>query len=263
MSARRHESGLGVGALYLLLSGTASTLLSKIIYQLQVGGPCHSGVKCATPSAPAARRECPPTAGHLAPIPSQGPGRDGCLHPFEKPWASTLLMFVGMAACLPAASLARRLHAWLRRMDATAQLPEPRGLRQPLLQRPSPGSASVSTVASDAGWATPTALATPPCGSTVGSAAATDSSRRALLLVLLPTVFDLVSAVLLAVGLLVVTASTFMMLRGSEIAFSALISTMWLGRRLNRWHLGGIATCMASAGRWLDAAAAAPLACRP
>jgi len=38
------------------------------------------------------------------------------------------------------------------------------------------------------------------------------------------------------------------MVRGSEVVFSALLSTIWLQRRLNPWHVGGIALCTV---RWL------------
>ena len=33
----------------------------------------------------------------------EAPGRDGKLKPFEKPWACTAMMFVGMTFCLPLA----------------------------------------------------------------------------------------------------------------------------------------------------------------
>ena len=33
----------------------------------------------------------------------EAPGRDGKMKPFEKPWACTAMMFVGMTFCLPIA----------------------------------------------------------------------------------------------------------------------------------------------------------------
>lgn len=41
-----------------------------------------------------------------------------------------------------------------------------------------------------------------------------------------------------------------MMLRGSEVLFAALLSRLWLGRLLNRWHLAGLSTCTVSRHGW-------------
>ncbi|PRW60118.1 glycosyl hydrolase isoform A [Chlorella sorokiniana] len=143
-------------------------------------------------------------------------------------------MFIAMALCLPAAALARRLRSWLRRMDAAAAGSE---LQEPLLVQRSTGSMASSAASSMVfGWATPPALQASAPG---------PPSRKALLLVLVPTSFDLVCSWLLNVGLLSITASVFMMLRGSEVLFAALLSRLWLGRLLNRWHLAGLGSCTA------------------
>ena len=199
----------------------------------------------------------------------QGPDLNEQPKHFEKPWASTAIMFVAMALCLPAAALVRRLRSLLRRMDAAAAGSE---LREPLLAQRSGGSTPSSAASSTVfGWATPSALQAPAAG---------PPGRTALLLVLVPTGFDLACSWLLNVGLLSITASgalrvphadvrgaapwwcwvppcgahtprppataVYMMLRGSEVLFAALLSRLWLGRLLNRWHLAGLGTCTVS-----------------
>ena len=63
---------------------------------------------------------------------------------------------------------------------------------------------------------------------------------RQYTLLLVPTTFDLVATILQSVGLLWVTASVYQMMRGSEIVFAALFSTLFLRRTLNGWHGSGI-----------------------
>ena len=124
----------------------------------------------------------------------QGPGLDGRLKHFEKPWASTAIMFLAMALTLPAAALVRRARAWARRLDAAAAGSE---LQAPLLVQPSGGSMASSAASSAAwGWSTPVALQAPSPGA---------PSKQALALVLVPTAFDLISAWMLNVGLLSIT----------------------------------------------------------
>ena len=41
-----------------------------------------------------------------------------------------------------------------------------------------------------------------------------------------------------------VTASIYQMLRGAEILFSALFAVLFLKRKLNRLHYGGVLCCM-------------------
>lgn len=199
------------------------------------------------------------------------------VHPFHKPWASTLIMFIGMAACLPAAVAARSISSWLRRLEATGEdgsATEPllllsRLQRQspgpPLLGRRSPGTpaSTVSTAASLVGL--PAMAQSGGEGNSAGAGNGSSAGlprRHALALVLVPTCFDLSATILLSVGLLHITASVFNMVRGSEIVFSALLATVLLRRRLNRWHLCGIALCTAGvtvvgAASLLESAAAA------
>ena len=77
--------------------------------------------------------------------------------------------------------------------------------------------------------------------------AASAELRRAALLSV-PTAFDLVATVLMNVGLLSVTASVYQMMRGAEMLFAALFAVLFLRRKLNKWHLGGIGCCVAGIG---------------
>ncbi len=67
---------------------------------------------------------------------------------------------------------------------------------------------------------------------------------RKVLLLSIPTVFDLIATVLMNVGLLSVTASVYQMMRGAEMLFAALFAVLFLRRRLNVYHYGGIVACM-------------------
>lgn len=159
-------------------------------------------------------------------------------------------MFVGMALCLPATAVIRRLQSLIRRLDAAAEgesLHMAPPLRQPLLERASPGS--TSSFASSVTGGPPFALVAPAAGG---------ATRQTLLLILIPTLFDLAATVLMSIGLLSITASVWLMLRGSEVVFTALLSVTWLRRSLSLWHWSGIAVCVVSywggwgvgGGRW-------------
>jgi drug/metabolite transporter (DMT)-like permease len=69
---------------------------------------------------------------------------------------------------------------------------------------------------------------------------------KQLLLLAVPTLFDLVGAALLNVGLLAVTASATQMLRQSLLLFAALLGVCLWGKRLNTYHLTGLAGCLVS-----------------
>ncbi|KAJ9506744.1 hypothetical protein QJQ45_009879 [Haematococcus lacustris] len=70
------------------------------------------------------------------------------------------------------------------------------------------------------------------------------SKLRETLLLAIPTFFDLLATILMNIGLLWVTASVYQMMRGAEMLFAALFTVVFLGRKLNRFHLGGIACCI-------------------
>lgn len=88
-----------------------------------------------------------------------------------------------------------------------------------------------------------------PFASSSTTAAATLRFRlldKQLLLLAVPTLFDLAGAALLNVGLLAVTASATQMLRQSLLPFAALMGVCLWGKRMNRYHLTGLAGCMVS-----------------
>jgi drug/metabolite transporter (DMT)-like permease len=65
-----------------------------------------------------------------------------------------------------------------------------------------------------------------------------------VLLLAIPTVFDLAATVLMNVGLLSVTASVYQMMRGAEMLFAALFTVVFLKRSLNRLHFLGMLFCV-------------------
>lgn len=70
------------------------------------------------------------------------------------------------------------------------------------------------------------------------------SELREILLLGIPTGFDLVATILMNIGLLSVTASVYQMMRGAEMLFAALFAVFFLHRSLNKFHVGGIACCV-------------------
>lgn len=70
---------------------------------------------------------------------------------------------------------------------------------------------------------------------------------KQLLLLLIPTLFDLLGAALLNIGLLAVTASATAMLRQSLLLFAALLGFGLFKKRLNVYHATGLTGCTVSA----------------
>ena len=165
----------------------------------------------------------------------------------------TTVMFVGMSFCLPLA----HFHEWKAKKKAGAAAAKRRQQQQQQQETaasssPSDGSSSLrapllgsvgETVAYDGqGNAAPSR----PRLERLKAAAGAELRRAALLSV--PTAFALVATVLMNVGLLSVTASVYQMMRGAEMLFAALFAVLFLKRRLNKWHLGGIGCCVAGIG---------------
>uniref|UniRef100_A0A383VYR8 EamA domain-containing protein n=1 Tax=Tetradesmus obliquus TaxID=3088 RepID=A0A383VYR8_TETOB len=178
-------------------------------------------------------------------------GRDGTTRPFGKPWFLVLLMFAGMSLNLPlslfldlARSLRRR-SKYLARLIARSSSTRRRltyepyqPLYTPLLQ---------FDADDDEVYQAPRVLQSPFASSSTAAAAATLRFRlldKQLLLLAVPTLFDLAGAALLNVGLLAVTASATQMLRQSLLPFAALMGVCLWGKRMNRYHLTGLAGCM-------------------
>lgn len=68
---------------------------------------------------------------------------------------------------------------------------------------------------------------------------------REILLLSIPTFFDLIATILMNIGLLSVTASVYQMMRGAEMIFAALFAVVFLKRTLNKMHFLGLACCIA------------------
>ena len=178
----------------------------------------------------------------------QGPSlRDGKPELFRKPWAMTTVMFVGMSFCLPLA----HFQEWKANKERAADAAK----RQQQASSSSSSSSSNNALRSPLLEPVEEAVAYDGQGNAVAplsklralKAAAGAELRRAALLSV-PTAFDLVATVLMNVGLLSVTASVYQMMRGAEMLFAALFAVLFLRRRLNRWHLGGIGCCVAGIG---------------
>lgn len=137
----------------------------------------------------------------------KGEGLDGHEKYFRKPWAMTTIMFMGMSMCLPMAYWEDYTAARKRR-QARAESSEA------LLGGNGTDDAPVRSELKDA------------------------------LMLAIPTVFDLIATVLMNVGLLTVTASVYQMMRGAEMLFAAILAVVFLRRRLNKFHYGGIACCV-------------------
>jgi len=61
-----------------------------------------------------------------------------------------------------------------------------------------------------------------------------------ILMIVIPTAFDLIATVLMSIGLLYVTVSIYQMMRGAELIFAAIFSVAFLGKKLYKMHYVGI-----------------------
>lgn len=123
-------------------------------------------------------------------------------------------MFVGMTFCLP---IAYFLEYKNKKAAAVAAAAAADGVTEPLL---SGGLTSFP--------ASRTAL----------------EELKEVALLYIPTFFDLIATILMNIGLLTVTASVYQMLRGAEMLFAALFAVVFLKRKLNKYHFGGIGCCI-------------------
>lgn len=76
------------------------------------------------------------------------------------------------------------------------------------------------------------------------SPAVAEESPPSVWIISLPTLLDLFATGCGTTGLLYTTVSVYQMLRGAMLVWTALLSVLFLGRRLNRQHLLGIALCI-------------------
>lgn len=124
------------------------------------------------------------------------------------------VMFIGMTFCLPLAFYSEKKQKQKRAAEAEAEADVDRPLLREFPRGP-------------------------------GNDNDTHNSWKNVLMLTIPTIFDLVATVLMNVGLLSVTASVYQMLRGAEMLFAALFAVVFLKRTLNKFHFAGIACCIA------------------
>lgn len=74
---------------------------------------------------------------------------------------------------------------------------------------------------------------------------------KQILVLLIPTLFDLFGSALLNIGLLAVTASATAMLRQSLLPFAALLGVGLFRKQLNRLHVLGLSGCLVSCSELL------------
>ena len=189
----------GRGSLTLLLfSGTASNIIAKLLYSVSA------------------------------------PGLDGDeLKPFAKPWFSTLLMFLGMALCLPCSWLFEKFTQFSFSNTDSRSSSSARGDEEtPLLLSPQDDQQDRDRDEEE-GEEEESALAISGKG----------AWRQRYGAIIFPTLFDLVASALLSVGLLFITASLYQMMRGTEIIFTAILSILLLHRHLNTQNMTGLLLC--------------------
>jgi drug/metabolite transporter (DMT)-like permease len=134
---------------------------------------------------------------------------------FTKPWFQVFGMFAGMSVCI-LMDLPRRKRAV---QDEEAI---------PLLANGS-GSSVAATTNDDAAQASP---------------AGQQQQQQSVWIINIPTLFDLFATACGTTGLLYTTVSVYQMLRGAQLVFSAILSIVFLHRRLSRMNYIGIAVCM-------------------
>ncbi|GBF87773.1 hypothetical protein Rsub_00484 [Raphidocelis subcapitata] len=153
-------------------------------------------------------------------------GRDGVAHAFQKPWFVVLIMFLGMALCLPAALLMHVVRCMRPRggvPNSSSRLYEPLLDAEEYAYAPSVAPSLMQT------WRQFTI-------------------ESQLLHLMLPALFDLVGSALLNIGLVFVSASATQMLRQSLLLFATLLAVLAYKKPLNRLHAAGLLGCLAGLG---------------
>jgi len=139
-------------------------------------------------------------------------GIDGTVEVFQKPWFGTLNMLTAMAAV---------------------------GIVNNLIHLTSSSSA---TMKPDDSYA----LIQDGSSNGQGSGGKSDCCKR--LLTAIPAAFDLLATALSCTGILYIPASVWQMLRGSSIVFSAILSILFLKRKLYVFNLIGLVLCVSGIG---------------
>lgn len=71
-----------------------------------------------------------------------------------------------------------------------------------------------------------------------------DAPSQSVWIISIPTLFDLFATACGTTGLLYTTVSVYQMLRGAMLVWTAVLSIVFLGRRLNRLNYAGIVLCI-------------------
>ncbi|OSX78833.1 hypothetical protein BU14_0098s0059 [Porphyra umbilicalis] len=145
---------------------------------------------------------------------AEGASRYGGIAKFEKPWFQVLAMFIGMSFCI-------LLDLPKRKRNGPAVTD---GETEPLK-----GGAVSSVNGSGAGSSAPVDAPEPSVPWT-----------ESVWVINVPTLFDLFATACGTTGLLYTTVSVYQMLRGAQLIFAALLSIIFLGRRLDKFNWVGI-----------------------
>ena len=184
--------------------------------------------------------------------------QDHHCRPFMVPWMETMIMFVGMGSC---ALLHFGSIVWEKCAKKGGGGPRspsrgPDGLPSAVL---SPGYASSLPVRSpdkrSLGAAAGGGDARAPLLNVAEEMAAeADANAEAgvnwklILIIAVPTIFDLIATTLAGIGLLWTSVSVYQMLRGALMAFGALFSICFLKKKLKRFHWVGLALNICALG---------------
>jgi len=174
----------------------------------------------------------------------KGLNLDGKLVPFHKPWFCVLVMFIGMSGCL---AIYVAPLAWEAACGKRRRINPPPSRRStsdngaPDLGPAGDSAYLESLLAKDNGGggggddADEPPLDPPSCNC---------SQVTQMLMIAIPTAFDLIATVLMSIGLLYVTVSIYQMMRGAELIFAAIFSVLFLGKKLYKLHYCGIALAL-------------------
>ena len=154
-------------------------------------------------------------------------GADRPIHRFTKPWFQCTNMFVGMMLCLPLYRM--KMHFLRKKLQGK--------IKSEQAQKQEEGA--------------PTAGDDDETDRLISDG---DTSKQSSpFVVFLPAMADLVATGLMFSGLVFTTASVYQMLRGAQVVFCAILSTIFLKHHLDKFMWGGILltvlgiTCVGSA----------------
>eukprot|EP01029_Cantina_marsupialis_P001192 TRINITY_DN10976_c0_g1_i1.p1 TRINITY_DN10976_c0_g1~~TRINITY_DN10976_c0_g1_i1.p1 ORF type:complete len:382 (-),score=88.21 TRINITY_DN10976_c0_g1_i1:334-1479(-) len=134
-----------------------------------------------------------------------GEGRHGDEHLFKKPWFQTEAMFVGMMLCL--------IVYWVKKC---------RGRMNEVSAMENAGETAYESLLDSSEKKAPV------------------SEWKKYVYVMAPAMCDLVATCFMNIGLLCIPASVWQMLRGSMVVFSAILSIIFLKRKLHGYNWFGI-----------------------